>query len=106
MAAGSERLQRIDASLSSILVETDFLPNLLEVWDRQSENARVDWSLEWRDLMARLENLGRDYRDGILTREQRGRFRELLGKLKARLPVLRWLDLDLPSVSLDAEVAA
>ena len=106
MATDTEKLRRIDASLSSILAETDFLPDLQEAWDRQPENARIDWGLEWRDLMARLENLDCDYRDDIMTQEQRGRYRELLVKLKAQLPILRLLDLDLPSVPLDTEVAA
>jgi hypothetical protein len=105
MVADPERLQRIDVNLQSILAEAQYLPDLERTWDQLPNTVRVNWDLEWGELMDRLEGLESDYRSGAMTPEQRLAYRHLLRALAAQLPVLKRLDLTLPAVSLDEQAA-
>lgn len=67
MAAPAGLMHRIDRDLQAIRAEADFLPQLAEAWDRETEATRFVWYSAWRDLMARLENLDRAYFSGLMT---------------------------------------
>jgi hypothetical protein len=100
MATTADLTQRINVGLREIGAEADFLPELAAGWAEESAAERDVWYLEWRELMGRLEELERSYRAGAMAAEQRGRYRELLEKLRAASPLLEQLGLPLPTVSL------
>src|SRR3712207_1853972 len=103
MAAPAELRERIEADLRFISDETAFLPELAEGWSDESETNRLVWHQEWRDLMARLIELDDACRNGLMTPEQRGRYRELFATLEQVKPIIRRLELMLPPVSLKVD---
>lgn len=106
MASSAEIRERIDSLLDGVSADVASLPSLGETWDSIPEKERFVWDIEWSEQMRRLESLDQYYRAGDMNPGQNSCYRELLQKLKAELPILRRLDLELPSVSLDGEKAA
>lgn len=102
MAPTPEVSRRIDLDLSALTAEADFLPELTAGWAAEPEANQAVWYLEWRDLLARLQHLERDYQSGGMTESQRRRYRALLGKLRQALPHFERLGLLPLPVSLDA----
>ena len=101
MATTTDVTQRIDLNLWAITAETDFLPELGELWAGESDTNRYVWYIEWQDLMMRLEDLEDAYRGDAMTDEQRDRYRNLRQKLRTHLPLLEQLGLTTPSVPLE-----
>ena len=101
MATTSELTQRIETVLHGVTAETDFLPELAAFWEDESDANRYVWYVEWRELMARLEDVEAAYRAGAMTDEQRERYHTLRQKLRTHLPLLEQLGLTTPSVPLE-----
>ena len=93
--------RRIEINLRDIAAETDFLPELAEVWEEEPDLNRDVWYFEWQELMARLEGLDEAYQSGSMIPDQRRRYEDLRCKLKEALPILKRLDLPLPSIPLE-----
>ena len=102
MVATAEMMRRIETDIRSIRAETDFLPELEAGWADETDTDRFVWYDEWRDLMARLQDLDGACASGVMTEEQQGRYHELLLRLKAAVPILVRLDLPPPPVRLPA----
>ena len=92
---------QIDARLKEIAAEVEFLPELAALWAEESATNRDVWYLEWRELMARLQELDRAYRGGVMDERQREQYQALRRTLQEHLPLFRRLDLPLPSVPLE-----
>jgi hypothetical protein len=101
MAATTDVMRRIDLDLHAVGAEADFLPELAGAWADETDANRFVWHEEWLDLMGRLAGLEREFRGGAMTPSQEARYHALLRKLKEALPILRRLDLPLPSVPLE-----
>ncbi len=101
MATTSELTQRIETVLHGVTAETGFLPELADFWEDESDANRYVWYVEWRELMARLEDVEAAYRAGAMTEEQQARYRNLRQKLRTHLPLLTQLGLTPPSVPLE-----
>ena len=105
MAERSEITRRNDAQLAYISAMVDDMRQIPDLWAGVSEIIRTDWEMEWCEQMDRLGGLEESYLKGEMTVEQMARYRELLAKLKANLPVINRLGLESPSVQLEAEAA-
>ena len=101
MATTTDLTQRIDLNLWAITAETDFLPELAELWADESDTNRYVWYIEWQDLMMRLAGPGGCYRSSMMTAEQQERYHTLRQKLRTHLPLLTQLGLTTPSVPLE-----
>jgi hypothetical protein len=101
MATTTDLTQRIDLNLWAITAETDFLPELAELWPDETDTNRYVWYIEWQDLMMRLEDLEGCYRSGAMAEEQQARYHTLRQKLRTHLPLLTQLGLPPPSVPLE-----
>ncbi len=101
MATTSNLTQRIETVLHGVTAETDFLPELAASWEDESDVNRYVWYVEWRELMARLEDVEAAYRAGAMTAEQQARYHTLRQKLRTHLPLLEQLGLTTPSVPLE-----
>ena len=65
-----------------------------------SETEHYVWYVEWRELTARLAHLDRAHRDGVMSPDQRARYRDLRRELRRHVPLLKQCNLCLPSVPL------
>ena len=101
MASTPKLTERIDINLHAIGAEADFLPELAVTWDQETAVNQYVWYIEWRELMARLEDVETAYRAGAMTAEQREWYHTLRRKLRTRLPLLTQLGLATPSVPLE-----
>ena len=101
MATTSNLTQRIETVLDGVTAETDSLPELAASWEDESDVNRYVWDIEWRELMARLEDVEAAYRAGAMTAEQQARYHTLRQKLRTHLPLLEQLGLTTPSVPLE-----
>ena len=101
MATTTDVARRIDLGLWEITTEATFLSELATGWDQEHEATQVSWSLEWDELMARLEGLDQAYRAGLMTAEQQHRFRTLRQTLRTQLPILERLGFSPPTVPLE-----
>ncbi|MBI4492881.1 MAG: hypothetical protein HY690_08830 [Chloroflexi bacterium] len=102
MATKTDVSSRIERSLIATLAEVEDLPALATEWDTLAEGVRASLSLEWDHLMADyLTELDEYFRAGQMTSDQPTRYRALLCKLKAALPIIEQLNLYRPPVALD-----
>jgi hypothetical protein len=92
----------IEASLRDLTAEMDFLPEMASEWETEPEDNRLNYALEWDELMDRLDGLGRAHRQGRMTPNQQAQYRDLLCKLADMRPFISKLNLRRPPVSLDA----
>ena len=102
MASRAELAEQIDTMLRVLGDEADFLPEMAACWNETSEVSRDVFYLEWRNLMGGLETLNADYYAGRMTAEQGYRYQDVLRKLKDLLPVIERLELNAPSIPLEA----
>ena len=102
MATQAVIATRIERSLHALLAEAEDLPCTAEEWDQLADGERASVSLDWAHLMADyLTELDQYYRAGTMTPDQQVRYRAVLCKLKAVLPIIERLDFYRPPVSLD-----
>ncbi len=86
---------RIDLDLAYLLQDADDLAETLPEWAEISENERGIWQFGWPNDLEILENL-HGSRDAM-NAEQRARYEELLGKLRALAPALEGTGLRRPA---------
>lgn len=95
----SRRLDRDFVSIEGFLTD---LPALAEEWDRLDDGAQTVLSLDWDHLIADyLTELDSEYRSDGMPSDHAARYRSLLAKLKATMPIITRLNLYRPPVSLD-----
>ena len=109
MATTVELAQRIDHDLKLIGFDLADLPEIESMYEEARKKGDetwwlADWSgreLEWRDMTARIERLGRQYQDGHMSEEQAQRYREMVVVLRERVPILRRLKWWIPLVAVE-----
>jgi hypothetical protein len=102
MATSTTIAGRIETGLQLVYADILDLPMLAEEWDGLADGARVSLSLGWAHSMADyLTDLDEHYRAGRMSPDQQARYRELLDKLRAALPIIGRLNLYPPPVSLE-----
>lgn len=103
MAAPATLARAIERDLHHLRVEIEDLPTLAEEWDDAQESVRYDADLTWHSAMVAMrERLDPAYRSGQMTAEQAERYRDLLRKLKAALPVIEKLGFSKPDAPLES----
>ncbi len=102
MVTEAEVVSRIDGVLRVVTAEVDDLPARAEWWASETDDNRIVFTLEWQELMARLKLVANADQQARLTPDQQARYRAVLQKLKAALPIIRCLELMPPPVSLEA----
>ena len=100
MATNADAIMRVDTTLRVVTAEVDFLPERAEDWEQESDDNRIGFYLEWKEFMDRLDDVSDLYRRGQLTSDQHRRYQELLEDLSQSLPIIRRLELVLPSMLL------
>jgi hypothetical protein len=88
---------RVDLNLRIINAFAGDLPEIAEEWDGLGSGERASLSIDWDDLMDRLETLEADFREGNLSAEQEARYTQLMAELKETLPIIERLGLRSPS---------
>lgn len=101
MATAAEVLTRVPGYFEDIGAELDFLPELAEQWESESIHTRLDYMLEWDELMDRLTILDQAYRSDIMTPAQQDQFDALLRKFRALHPVIQRLELYVPPIAVE-----
>lgn len=93
--------RQVKLELNTLSLMLGDLPQVAEEWDTLSSGSRASWSHDWDQQMGTLKIvLERAYRDGAMTRDEQGRYTDLLQKLDDALPIIECLDLMRPTVSL------
>lgn len=102
MVATAQVAQDLERDFRRIATELDDLPRLADEWDDAQESVRYDAEITWYDALVGLHRrLDPAYRAGQMTAEQAERYRVLLARLKAALPVIDQLGFARPRVSLE-----
>ena len=86
----------IDRSLRLVLADMAFLPEMAAAWPDEPADNRLNYSLEWDDLIGRVLLLHQAYRSGELTPAQSGQYHEVVAQLHELGPLMRQLDLSRP----------
>lgn len=89
-----------DLELLTAVVVVD-LPEVAGMWSELHEEARFIFEQEWRNDLGGLEALERHHAEGRMSPSQEGRYRDLKAALRARLPIVEKLGLEMPAVPLD-----
>ena len=79
---------RIDNYLTYLLNVMDYLPEIDAEWDTWDDIQQLDFVFEWdikRDRLSQLEDWAEQ---GLMTADQRERFRRLLDVMDDRRPIL------------------
>ncbi len=85
---------RIERSLHALFAEVRELPSTAEEWSALTDGERAAIALDWDHLLADyLTEQDQFYRAGEMTAEQQERYRDLLGQLQERKPLLARLGL-------------
>lgn len=90
--------EHLDGYLSSVSAELAWLPEWEELWPDEPEDNRVTYHLEWDNLMGAVAALEQAEHAGLLTDEQRERYRALLDRLREVMPIIERLNLTRPPV--------
>lgn len=92
---------RIDHDLEILtsVVVVD-LPELAGTWQDLHEDDRYVFEEGWRNDMGALEALERPHAEGRMNLSQEEQYRELKAALRARLPIIERLGLEIPAVPL------
>ena len=102
MATQADVKQTIDRDLHPLSRELEDLPGLADERDDAQESVRYDAELTWYGVMVGLAaRLAPAYRAGRMTPEQAERYRALLGRPKAALPISERLGFARPTVALE-----
>jgi len=79
----------------------DWLPNTVAEWETTSESERISISLDWDHLLSDyLGELDVHYSLGDMTDEQQDRYRTILQKLHAALPLFARIGVSPPRIPL------
>ncbi len=100
MAETADLSGTIDPTLSSVTAVLRSMPEVARAWPSWSEDAQVDFYLEWDALMDHLGEVTEAYDEGRLNPDQLASFRELVNTLERVSPLLDSLDLQHPRLTL------
>jgi uncharacterized protein (DUF433 family) len=101
MATATDRQQRARMYLKMFELMVTELPEVAAEWSTLSEAERESWRLDWSNEMFGLRRLAGHVSDGALSTADQKRYRQVLHRLKAALPLVNRLNLRLPAVPLD-----
>ena len=90
----------IDPTLSAVSAVLRSMPEVARAWPSWSEDAQVDFCLEWDALMDHLGEVIEAHEEGRLNLQQLSAFRELVNTLESVSPLLDSLDLQHPRLTL------
>ena len=90
----------IDAALRDLAVEFAGLEELAALWHTFSNDQRIDYGVEWYDLMGQFEALEQLARTRALSTLQDQRYRAILSKCSDVRRIVQQIDLALPAVTL------
>lgn len=91
----------METDLRILEAEISALPELLQDWESQSEDCRLDWRWEWWDLMGRLKAVHRAYLDSNLTDQQAQRYEKLSAELVSLRSLIEKTGFPQPPVLLE-----
>jgi hypothetical protein len=98
MASPPEMSDRNDMTLWASDVMLDDLLTRADTWNARPERERLDFFLEWEELMDRLTGVAEDGDTGRLAPIQHDRLVKLAGRLAHARPVIDQLGLDFPDL--------
>lgn len=98
MASPPEMSDRNDMTLWASDVMLDDLLARAGDWSSRSEAERLDFFLEWEEMMDRLTGVAEDEAAGLLLAAQRNRLSRLARRLMESRPVIEQLGLDYPNL--------
>ncbi len=99
MAQSTEMMRSVQLSLDALEAGLESLIEVAAEWEQEPLPSRIDWEMEWRDLMGRMDLLDRAYRSGQLSPEQTKRYRTIARGVAAVLPTIERLGLASPPAS-------
>jgi hypothetical protein len=79
---------RVDRYLTYLLDVVDYLPEVDAEWDTWDDIQQLDFVFEWDIKRDRLSELEHWAEQGLLTVDQRQRYRRLLELMDKRRPIL------------------
>ena len=98
MASTPELTNRNDMSLWASSVMLDDALARADTWDQRSEAERLDFFLEWEEMMDRLAGVAVDGSAGQLSDQQQRKLASLAARLAASQPTIERLGLDFPDL--------
>jgi hypothetical protein len=98
MAPPADMKDRNDMTLWASGVMLDDLLNRAPDWDLRSEDERLDFFLEWEEMMDRVTAAAVDGRSGRLRPDQQPRLSELARRLQEAREIILRLGLDYPEL--------
>ena len=102
MAERTPLTQEIDHTLDWLFAGIADIRELASEWADLHEAERVSEELEWlNDMAGDLPFLHAQYVGATMNQAQRERYRALLWSLRALIPTLHQLELELPHVPID-----
>ena len=100
MAETADLSETIDSTIRGVTTVLRSMPEVARAWPSWSEDAHVDFYLEWDALMDHLGEVTEAHDAGLLNPEQLASFRELVDTLGRVSPLLDRLDLQHPRLTL------
>jgi hypothetical protein len=100
MAETANVSRTIDPTIRAVTAVLGSMPEVARAWPSWSEDAQVDFYLEWDALMDHLGEVTEAYDDGRLNPDQLASFRELAEALDRVSSLLDSLDLQHPRLTL------
>ena len=98
MASTPELTDRNDMSLWASSVLLDDALARADTWDHRPEAERLDFFLEWEEMMDRLTGVAADGSAGRLSGQQLLQLTSLAARLAASRPTIERLGLDYPDL--------
>ncbi len=96
MATHAEVTSRIEATLRAVTAEVDDLPLRAQEWHDETDDNRMAFALEWKELMDRLSLVDEAAFIGMMAPPQRTFYQEVRRKLEAARPLTERLSLRQP----------
>ena len=100
MAETADLSGTVDPTLSALTAVLRSMPDVAGAWPSWSEDAQVDFCLEWDALMDHLGEVIEVHEEGRLNPRQLSAFGELVNTLQRVSPLLDSLDLQHPRVTV------
>ncbi len=100
MAEAANLSGTIDPTIRGVTAVLGSMPDVARAWPSWSDEAQVDFYLEWDALMDHLGEVTEAHEEGRLSSEQLASFRDLVDTLERVSPLLDSLDLQHPRLTL------
>jgi hypothetical protein len=98
MASAPELADRNDMTLWASSVMLDDLLTRADDWDQRAEAERLDFFLEWEEMMDRLAGMASEVSTGRLSVEQQAHLARIAARLAASRSTIERLGLDYPDL--------